>query len=51
MVEIALIHALLDEVPDVAFVDELVLFCDLFHDLEDELLAIASMCVKARVHC
>lgn len=47
LVEFLLAHLLLDEVPDVALVDELVLLGDLLHHVEDELLVVACVLVEA----
>jgi len=49
LIEIALVHALLDQVPDIALVDELVLLRDFLHDFQNELLAVARVLVEARV--
>ena len=47
LLEFLLAHPLLDKVPDVALVDELVRLWHLFHALKNELLAVTGMRVEA----
>ena len=50
LVKICLAQISLDDIPNVALVDELVCLGNLFHHLKDYLLAIACLLVEARVH-
>lgn len=49
LVEFLLVHALLDHVPNVALVNELVGLGDLLHALENKLLGVAGVRIEARV--
>ena len=44
--KLLLVHLLLDKVPDVALVDELVRLGALLHHFKDELLRVARVCIK-----
>ena len=49
LIEILLAHPLLDEVPDVTLVDELVCLRDLSHDFKNEVLCVSIVSLEARI--